>query len=78
MTGKGKKITIAATVKIDGVTFKVTSIKKNAAKKNKNMTSVVIGKNVTSIGANSFANRQKTGKCDFQRNKSSESRKQGI
>ena len=78
MTGKGKKITIAATVKIDGVTFKVTSIKKNAAKKNKNMTSVVIGKNVTSIGANSFANSKKTGKCDFQRNKSSESRKQGI
>ena len=59
VTGKGKKITIAATVKIDGVTFKVTSIKKNAAKKNKNMTSVVIGKNVTSIGANSFANSKK-------------------
>ena len=66
MTGKGKKITIAATVKIDGVTFKVTSIKKNAAKKNKNMTSVVIGKNVTSIGANSFANSKKLANVTFK------------
>ena len=64
--GKGKKITIAATVKIDGVTFKVTSIKKNAAKKNKNMTSVVIGKNVTSIGANSFANSKKLANVTFK------------
>ena len=61
MTGKGKKITIAATVKIDGVTFKVTSIKKNAAKKNKNMTSVVIGKN-----ANSFANSKKLANVTFK------------
>ena len=66
VTGKGKKITIAATVKIDGVTFKVTSIKKNAAKKNKNMTSVVIGKNVTSIGANSFANSKKLANVTFK------------
>ena len=58
MTGKGKKITIAATVKIDGVTFKVTSIKKNAAKKNKNMTSVVI--------ANSFANSKKLANVTFK------------
>ena len=70
MTGKGKKITIAATVKIDGVTFKVTSIKKNAAKKNKNMTSVVIGKNVTSIGANSFANSKKLANVTFKGTKS--------
>lgn len=66
VTGKGKKITIAATVKIDGVTFKVTSIKKNAAKKNKNMTSVVIGKNVTSIGVNSFANSKKLANVTFK------------
>ena len=66
VTGKGKKITIAATVKIDGVTFKVTSIKKNAAKKNKNMTSVVIGKNVTSIGANSFVNSKKLANVTFK------------
>ena len=66
VTGKGKKITITATVKIDGVTFKVTSIKKNAAKKNKNMTSVVIGKNVTSIGANSFANSKKLANVTFK------------
>lgn len=66
VTGKGKKITIAATVKIDGVTFTVTSIKKNAAKNNKNMTSVVIGKNVTSIGANSFANSKKLANVTFK------------
>lgn len=66
VTGKGKKITIAATVKIDGVTFKVTSIKKNAAKKNRTMTSVVIGKNVTSIGANSFANSKKLANVTFK------------
>ena len=37
-----------------------------AAKKNKNMTSVVIGKNVTSIGANSFANSKKLANVTFK------------
>lgn len=66
VTGKGKKITIAATVKIEGVTFKVTSIRKNAAKKNSRITSVVIGKNVTSIGAGSFEKCKKLANVTFK------------
>ncbi len=48
------KVTIPATVKIDGVTFKVTSIEKNAFKNNKKVKTVTIGKNVTTIGAKAF------------------------
>ncbi len=48
------KVTIPATVKIDGVTFKVTAIEKNAFKNNKKVKTVTIGKNVTSIGDNAF------------------------
>ena len=46
--------TIKDTVKIAGVKFKVVSINKNAFKGNKKVTKVVIGKNVTKIGANAF------------------------
>lgn len=38
----------------NGVTYKVTSIAKNAFKNNKKITSVTIGKNVTTIGKNAF------------------------
>ena len=48
------KVTIPATVKIDGVTFKVTSIEKNAFKNNKKVKTVTIGKNVSKIGAKAF------------------------
>lgn len=50
-----KKFTVPATVKIDGVTFKVTEISKNAFKNNKKLRQVTIGKNVTKIGANAFS-----------------------
>ena len=50
-----KKATIPATVKIQGYTFNVTSIKKAAFNKCTKLTSVSIGKNVTSIGSSAFA-----------------------
>ena len=50
-----KAISIPATVKYKGYTFKVTAIAKNACKNNKKLTAVTVGKNVTSIGAYAFA-----------------------
>ena len=50
-----KSVTIPKTVKIDGVTYKVTSIAKNAFKGNETITSIKIGSNVKTIGNNSFA-----------------------
>ena len=49
-----KNIVIPATVKLNGYTFKVTAISKKAFRNNKKVISVVIGKNVTKIGAESF------------------------
>ena len=54
-----KTIKIASSVKIGGVKYNVVSIKKNAFKKNKKVTSVKIGKNVVTIGANAFAKMKK-------------------
>ena len=54
-----KQIKIADTVKIDGVTYKVTSVAAKAFKGNKNVTKIIIGKNVKKIGANAFANCKK-------------------
>lgn len=48
------KITVPATVKKDGYTFRVTSINKQVFQKNKKLKSLVIGKNITSIGAKGF------------------------
>ncbi len=49
-----KKITIPATVKIKGKTFKVKSIKSNAFKNSKKLTTLVIGANVKIIEKNAF------------------------
>ena len=46
---------IPATVKVKGVSYKVTSIAKNAFKNNKKLKKVTIGANITSIGANAFS-----------------------
>lgn len=58
VTAAGKKkgtITIPASVEKDGYTFKVTAIDKNVFKGcKKKLKSVIIGANVTEIGANSF------------------------
>lgn len=50
-----KKVTIPATVKIEGKTYKVTAIAKGTFKGDTKLTTLVIGSNVTTIGANAFA-----------------------
>lgn len=47
-------ISIPATVTIDGITYKVTSVAPNAFKNNKRITKVTVGKNVNTIGASAF------------------------
>lgn len=49
-----KTVTVPNVVKIGTVPFKVTAISKDAFKNNKNLTKVVIGKNVATIGSNAF------------------------
>lgn len=51
---KFKKLTIASTVNIGGVKYKVTEIGNNAFKGYKNLTTVTIGSNVKKIGKNAF------------------------
>lgn len=48
------KVSIPATVKIEGITYKVTAIAKNAFKNNKKLTKITIGKNVSTIGKKAF------------------------
>ncbi len=48
-------ITIPDTVTINGITYKVTAVSKNAFKNNKKLKKVIIGKNVTKIEANAFS-----------------------
>ena len=52
---KAKKLTIPATVKVKGVTYKVTAVSDKAFKGNKKLTTVTIGSNVTKIGKEAFA-----------------------
>ena len=51
---KAKTVSIPATVKINGVTYKVTKIADNAFKNNKTVTKVTVGSNIKSIGKNAF------------------------
>ena len=51
---KQKKIVIPDQVTINGYTFQVTSIAGNAFKNNKNITTVIIGKNIKRIGKKAF------------------------
>lgn len=51
---KAKSVTISDTVVIDGLKYKVTSIKAKAFMNNKKLKKVVIGKNVKKIGAKAF------------------------
>lgn len=53
---KAKTVSVPSSVTVNGVTYKVTSVKASAFKKNKNITKVTLGKNVTSIGKNAFYN----------------------
>ena len=47
-------MTIAATVKYDGVVYKVTSVGARAFKKYKKLKKATIGKHITSIGKQAF------------------------
>lgn len=49
------KITIYSTVKLGGISYKVTSVADKAFKGNKKITAVTGGKNLTKIGKNAFA-----------------------
>ena len=49
-----KELTIPATVKVKGVTYKVTAVSDRAFKGNKKLTTVTIGSNVTKIGIGAF------------------------
>ena len=48
------KVTIPATIKYEGVTYKVTAIADNACKDNKKLKTVKIGSNVKTIGKKAF------------------------
>lgn len=67
-TAEEKKTTIKipATIKIDGKTYKVTSIASDAFKNNKKVKKVTIGKSVTTIGKNAFTNCKKLRKIIIQ------------
>lgn len=52
---KVKKIVIPDEVMINGWSFKVTKINKKACYKNKNITKVIVGNNVTHVGDMAFA-----------------------
>ncbi len=51
-----KTIQIPDTVAVDGITYRVTSVAPNAFKGNKKLKSVIVGKNVTTIGKSAFEN----------------------
>lgn len=56
---KQTKIAVPDSIKINGATYKVTSIAKSAFKNNKKLKTVTIGKNVSKIGANVFSGCKK-------------------
>jgi len=67
-TSTSTKITIPATVKINNITYKVTSVANNAFKNNKKIKTVTIGKNVTTIGVSAFSGCKKLTKVTIGAN----------
>jgi hypothetical protein len=53
-TSTATKITVPATVTVNGVKYKVTSIAANAFKNNKTVKTIVVGTNVKKIGSSAF------------------------
>lgn len=64
-SGQLKSAKIPATVKFNGMEFKVTAVNKKAFKNQKKLTSVVIGKNVKNIGNDAFSGSKKLAKIKF-------------
>ena len=56
---KAKRVTIPETVRISGITYKVTSISEYAFYNNCKLTSATIGKNITEIADSAFENCKK-------------------
>lgn len=52
-------MTVPATIKYKGKTYKVTEVASGALRGKKKLQTVVIGKNVTKIGANAFSKCKK-------------------
>ena len=64
-----KSIVVPATIKVDGITYNVVSIEKNAFKNQKKVTQIAIGKNVTKIGTSVFSGCSKLKKITIQTTK---------
>ena len=62
-----KKVTIPDTVKSGGITYQVTAIRRDAFRYSKNLQSVVLGKNVKSIGQKAFYGCKKLAKARLGR-----------
>ncbi len=78
LSNKVKKASVPTTIKVSGVTYKVTSIAKNAFKNKKKLTTVTIGKNVTKIGAKAFYGCKKLKKIVIKSTKLKSVGKQAI
>ena len=63
------RLTVPATVKIKGKTFKVTAIADNVCKGCKKLKSVTIGKNVKAIGKNAFRGARKLKRINIKSKK---------
>ena len=51
----GEEITVPDTITVNGVTYQVTSIAKNAFKNNKKIKKIILGNNIKTIGDNAFS-----------------------
>lgn len=63
---KAKSVSVAKSVKIGGVSYKVTQISANAFKNSKKLKNVTIGANVTKIGKKAFYGCKKLRKVIFK------------
>ena len=61
---KKASVRIPDTIKVNGITCKVTGISANTFKNNKSLKSVTIGRNVTVIGTNAFYGCKKLSKMN--------------
>ena len=66
---RAKKLTIPATVRIQARQFKVTGIGAKVCKGNKKLTTVTIGRNVTTIAAKAFYNNKNLKKINIKTQK---------